>query len=82
MAYRATDTSLTSARQARRLYGEALTLTRRVFREGEATLGDLIDAEEALAQADRALIDLRRQHGLDFIALNIRLGAGHEAGVR
>lgn len=82
VAYRAADTSLSSARQARRLYGEALTLTRRVFREGEATLGDLIDAEEALAQSDRALIELRREHALRFIALNIRLGAGHEAGAR
>ena len=82
VAYRGADVSLTSARQARRLYGEALTLTRRVFREGEATLGDLIDAEEALAQSDRALIDLRQQHALRFIALNVRLGAGHKASAR
>jgi outer membrane protein, multidrug efflux system len=75
--YDASSTSLGSARTAARLYGEALGLTRQIFEQDEATLGDLIDAEQAVATADRALADLRLQHALRFIALNVRLGAGH-----
>lgn len=82
VAYKAADISFTSARQARRLYSETLALTRNVFKNGEATLGDLIDAEEALAQSDRTLTDLRLQHALRFIALNVRLGSGHQDAVR
>jgi multidrug efflux system outer membrane protein len=76
--YQAASTSLSSAREARGLYNQTLALTRKIFENGEATLGDLIDAEEALAQSDRSLTDLRLQHTLRFIALNVRLGAGHD----
>lgn len=78
--YDATSTSLGSAATAARLYGEALGLTQKVFEQDEATLGELIDAEQAVATADRTLADLRLQHTQRFIALNVRLGAGHKAG--
>lgn len=78
--YNAVSTSLTSARKAARLYREALDLTRDVFSRGNATLGDLIDAEQAVANADQALAEalLRRAQG--FISLNVRLGAGNAGG--
>jgi multidrug efflux system outer membrane protein len=76
VAYQAAAASLASAQQASQLYLETLGLTREVFERGEATLGDLIDAEEAVLSAERILIDLRLQHALQFISLNVRLGAG------
>ncbi|OED46740.1 hypothetical protein AB838_18770 [Rhodobacteraceae bacterium (ex Bugula neritina AB1)] len=79
VTYQAASTSLSAAHQANRLYRETLTLTRRVFERGEATLGDLIDAEQSVLDAERTLTDLRRQHALQFISLNVRLGAGHTA---
>jgi len=82
VAYEAANTSLASAQGARSLYSETLALTRKVFKSGEATLGNLIDAEEALAQSDRNLTDLRMQYALRFIALNVRLGSGHQSNVR
>lgn len=80
--YQAASTALGSAQQARRLYRETLSLTRNVFENGEATLGDLIDAEQALSQADQTVINLRAQHALSFIELNVRLGAGHNTTAR
>lgn len=77
--YNGTTTSLRSARTATRLYGEALTLTRQVFRSGEATLSDLILAEQALATSERSLAQMQRDAAVRFIALNIRLGAGNAA---
>ena len=75
--YRAASASLASADKAARLYREALDLTRKVFAEGDATLGDLIDAEQAVAQAEQAQAETLYQRGLSFVALNVRLGAGH-----
>lgn len=78
--YSATSTAIGSAREARRLYREALYLTRQIFENEEATLADVIAAEEDLATAERTLAALRLRQAQSFIALNIRLGAGHEAG--
>lgn len=75
--YRAASASLGAADKATRLYREALELTRQVFTQGDATLGDLIDAEQALASAEQAQAEMLYQRGLSFVALNIRLGAGH-----
>ncbi len=78
--YRGVSSAMTSAREASQLYGEALSLTRELFRQGEVALGDLIAAEQALATANRALADLERQHVQRFIDLNVRLGSGHAVG--
>lgn len=77
--YNATITSLRAARTATRLYGETLSLTRQVFQSGEATLSDLILAEQALAASQRSLAQMERDAALGFIALNVRLGAGNTA---
>ena len=74
--YQAVAAAMQSTAQADRLYREALDLTRTVFEQGEATLGDLIDAQEAVAGADRALAGMTLRHAQSFIALNVRLGAG------
>ncbi len=75
--YRATTGSVRSAAKAARLYREALGLTRTIFTQGDATLGDLISAEQAVAQADQAQAEVLYRRGLSFVALNVRLGAGH-----
>ncbi|SMY09305.1 putative efflux pump outer membrane protein TtgC precursor [Flavimaricola marinus] len=79
--YNATSTAIGSAREAQRLYREALSLTRNIFENEEATLSDVIAAEADLAAAERNLAALRLRQSQSFIALNVRLGAGHEAGV-
>jgi multidrug efflux system outer membrane protein len=78
--YQAASTSLTSADKATRLYRESLDLTRQVFAEGDATLGDLIDAEQSLANAEQAQAETLYQRGLSFVALNVRLGEAPAAG--
>lgn len=75
--YAAASEALTSAARASQLYGEALSLTRAVFEREEATLNDLIVAQTDLSQANRRLAQIRLQHALGFIDLNVRLGAGH-----
>lgn len=79
--YQAATAAQTSSDKAARLYGEALDLTRKVFGQGDATLSDLIDAEQALAQARQAQAQTLDARARSFIALNVRLGAGSSAQV-
>jgi len=74
--YQATSASAQASDTAVRLYAEALDLTRKVFAESNATLGDLIDAEQALANAEQTRADMRARRGQSFVDLNTRLGAG------
>jgi multidrug efflux system outer membrane protein len=78
--YRAVSTSMKSATRAADLYAEALTLTRQVFQLQNATLGDLIDAEQAVSAADNAVAETLWRQGLSFVSLNVRLGSGSAAG--
>ncbi len=80
--YDATASSLTSATRAARLYRETEKLTRNVLDIGEATVGDLIDAQRNVAQADRRVADLMQQQTRGFIEINVRLGAGHGVGAK
>ena len=75
--YRAATASQHGTDKAARLYGETLELTREVFAQGDATLGDLIAAEQELANARQAQAQTLYQRALSFVALNVRLGAGH-----
>ncbi|MCF7702212.1 efflux transporter outer membrane subunit [Loktanella sp. M215] len=77
VAYDAADRALGAAMRASQLYAETLSLTRDIYKVGDATLGDLIDAEQSLAQANATQADLRRQSALRFVDLNVRLGAGY-----
>ena len=75
--YQAASTSQHASDKAARLYAETLDLTRKVFAQGDATLTDLIDAEQALAVARRGQAQTLFQRGQSFVALNVRLGAGN-----
>lgn len=77
LEYQATTTSQRGADKAARLYGETLSLTRKVFGQGDATLSDVISAEQELARARQTQADTLYQRGLSFVALNVRLGAGN-----
>ncbi len=74
--YRAAAEAEGAADRAVRLYAEAATLTRELAGRGEATLSELIDAEEEQARAETARAEARATRAQAFIALNIRLGAG------
>ena len=78
--YDAATTAAGAAQRALTLYRETVTLTRDLYEAGEVALGDLIDAELAVAEAERRLARLRRDQAQSFVALNIRLGAGHRVG--
>ncbi len=68
-----------AADRSLRLYLEALELTRELTQSGSATIDDLIDAEQSVTDAANTLADTLRQQGLNFVALNVRLGSGNAA---
>jgi len=74
--YRAAAGAEAAAARAVALYAEAAGLRRELAARGEATLGDLIAAEDSLARAETALAAARLARGLGFVRLNVRLGAG------
>ena len=74
--YQSTSAAAQASDKVVRLYAEALDLTRQVFAQGGATLGDLIDAEQALATAEQARAERRARRAQSFVDLNTRLGAG------
>ncbi len=75
--YDATLAALGAAHEATALYAEARRLTGEVLRSGEGTLSDLILAEEAFDTSEQIHAEIHRDAATQFIALNIRLGAGH-----
>lgn len=75
--YQAVSSSATSAARATHLYREAQSLTREVFVVGEATLTDLIAVEQNVAQSEATEAQAARTRALAFVALNVRIGAGH-----
>lgn len=77
--YTAVSAAIGAAADAARLHGQALDLTREVFAQQNATLTDLIEAEQSRAEADRALAEARARQARSFIALNVALGSGHGA---
>ena len=78
--YRASSEALAAASRATGLYGEALNLRRRLVEAGEATLSDLIDAEQEVSQAKDLRAQMRFQQARAFVDLNVRLGSGSRAG--
>jgi len=75
-AYDGSARSVTSARRTAQLYREALNLTRDQMGRGDVTIRDMINAEEDIADADVVLADTIRQLALNFVLLNVSLGAG------
>lgn len=75
--YQAVTASASSAARATRLYSEARSLTEDVFTAGESTLTELINAEQSVVDAEIAQAQTARARALAFVALNVRIGAGH-----
>lgn len=69
-----------AARRTVKLYREAADLTRDLVQREGATIRDLIDAEESIADADLTLASNLRQLGRSFVALNVALGSGNSYG--
>ena len=83
LAYEGSTRSVRSAQRSATFYREARDLTRDLVERGSATIRDLIDTEEDIADADVVLSEARRQLGRNFVLLNISLGAGSNvAGVQ
>ena len=79
-AYKGSAESSRTARRSVRLYREARDLTRDQVGRGSATIRDLIDTEENIADADVVLANEVRQLGRNFVLLNISIGAGSNVG--
>ncbi|MFN7224049.1 MAG: efflux transporter outer membrane subunit [Paracoccaceae bacterium] len=80
LQYQASRKSRAAAERSLRLYTEAQRMVEDLLKTGNATIDDLIDADRAVTDAANTLAETRRQQGLDFIALNIRLGSGSRVG--
>lgn len=78
--YRASTEALAAAGRATGLYSEALSLRRRLVEAGEATVSDLIDAEQELSDAEDMRAQMRFQQARAFVDLNVRLGSGSRVG--
>jgi multidrug efflux system outer membrane protein len=52
-------------------------LTREIVTGDGATIRDLIEAEQNVADANTTLADTLRRVGRSYVALNVNLGAGH-----
>jgi len=82
-AYAAYSGSLAAVQEAARyarLQREARNLTRDLVERQNATIRDLINAEEKIADADQVRAENLRQLAQNFVQLNISLGAGSQVG--
>lgn len=80
--YSAAISSVRASERTVRLYGEAAGLTRQLVGSGDATVRDLIEAEQAISRANMALAQNVRLLGRSFVTLNVSLGSGYRvAGV-
>jgi len=75
-SYAASRRAAAAARRAADSYRESLRLTKTLVREGGATIRDLIEAEQRIAEADITHARTLRELGRDFVRLNVALGAG------
>lgn len=69
-----------ASRRTVKLYHEAAKLTRDLVQRDGATVRDLIDAEESIADADLTLAANLRELGRSFVSLNVALGSGNGYG--
>ncbi len=78
--YNGAAESLAASHRAVRLFGEARDMMDEVFRGGNTTLSELIDADQEVTAAKKALALAQYRKTLSFVALNVGLGSGHSAG--
>jgi len=76
-AWRAAGATRQAAARSVRLSREALGATEELIEAGLITLTDLVTVEDQLSNAERGLADANRDVALQFVILNVRLGAGH-----
>ena len=79
LSYQASSRARAAADRSLRLYREAQDMVAELIDSGEATIESLIDADQSVTNAANTVAESRRQQGLDFIALNVRLGSGSKA---
>lgn len=82
LEYQASRTARSAAERSVTLYTQARSMVEGLITDGDATIDDLFDADQSLTNAANTLAETRRQQGLTFIALNVRLGSGSGAGVQ
>lgn len=58
-------------------YQEALELSMTSYRDGAASLLDVLDAQRSVATAEANLAQARMQLAADYITLNVAIGSGH-----
>lgn len=80
--YAALSSAQGAAEKSVHLYKETRDLTNEVFRAGNATLSDVIDADTDVARAESALAEARFRQAQAFVALNVALGAGSSFGAQ
>lgn len=78
--YQSVTASLEAATRAVTLFRESRDLTQEVFKAGDATLSDVIDAETEVSRAERTLEEARFRQAASFVALNVALCAGNGYG--
>ena len=79
-AYQGSRSAVVESQRRVRLNGEARDLIQELLKREGATIRDLINAEERIADADTALADNLRQLARNYVRLNIALGAGSKVG--
>ena len=77
-SYGASRRAAEAAGRTAAAYRESLRLTKTLVREGGATIRDLIEAEQRIAEADITRARTLRDVGRDFVRLNVALGAGKD----
>ncbi|WP_289042510.1 TolC family protein [uncultured Aliiroseovarius sp.] len=80
--YQGSRSAVVESQRRVRLNREARSLTQDLLKQEGATIRDLINAEERIADADTALADNLRQLARNYVRLNIALGAGSKVGTK
>lgn len=79
-SYKGSVQAVQTAQSSAQLYREARDLTRNLVQSGGATIRELIDAEQDVANADVVRAQTVQRLGRDFVQLHISLGAGSNVG--
>jgi multidrug efflux system outer membrane protein len=78
--YVGSTSSVYTSQEAVKLYREAVTLTRDLVTQDGATIRELLEAEESVANADATLATNLRLKARTYISLNVSLGSGSAYG--
>lgn len=62
-----------------RSYQEALQLSTASYKDGASSLLDVLDAQRSVSDAQESLAQAVQQSAIDYVALNVAIGAGYVA---